>query len=176
MKAAARQCSRVTAAICFVSICIVSPGYGASSPSPPPLPFDVPALPRLGEDMLRHIPSGLALRGFDPVAYHLGKGPVAGVSAFEVLYGGQVWRFASAANRDAFGEAPAIYQPRFDALDASAVAEGRAVDADPQLYAVVDDRLYFFQNDENRRRFIADAGLRRDAEAKWAEVKRLIAR
>lgn len=174
MKAAARQCRSVMAAVCLVSIGTVAPGHGATPPHP--LPFGVPALPRLGEDMLRDIPSGLALRGFDPVAYHMGKGPVAGLAAFEVLRDGQVWRFASAANRDAFLDAPAIYEPRFDALDASAVAEGRAVDADPQLYALIDGRLYFFRNDENRRRFTSDAGLRRDAEARWASVERLIAR
>lgn len=174
MKAAARQVRLVTAVLCLVSMSALAPGYARASSHP--LPFGVPTLPRLGEDMLRHIPSGLALRGFDPVAYHLGHGPVAGLARFEALRDGQVWRFASAANREAFLDAPDIYEPRFDALDASAVAEGRAVDADPQLYAIVDDRLYFFRNDENRRRFTGDAGLRRDAEARWSSVEPLIAR
>src|SRR3546814_4548336 len=43
---------------------------------------------------------GLAIHGYDPVAYFTDGKPVEGKAEFTHSYEGTVWRFATAANRD----------------------------------------------------------------------------
>ncbi|NNE87811.1 MAG: YHS domain protein, partial [Silicimonas sp.] len=45
---------------------------------------------------------GLAIRGFDPVAYFTQSAPVMGSAAFQSDYMGATWRFASAASKALF--------------------------------------------------------------------------
>jgi hypothetical protein len=174
MKAAARQNRRALALIGAVLALSVGSASGQEQASS--LPAGLPDLPGLGETMMRSTLSPIALAGFDPVAYHLGGGPMPGSPAHELTHGGAVWRFASAANRDAFLDAPTLYEPRFAGFDASAVGDGYAADADPRRYALIDSELFFFRSEESRRRFLADAGLREKARANWPVVARQIAR
>ena len=174
MKAAARQNRRALALIGAVLALSVGSASGQEHASS--LPAGLPDLPGLGETMMRGTHSLIALAGFDPVTYHLGGGPMPGLPEHELTHDGAVWRFASAANRDAFLDAPALYQPRFAGFDASAVGDGYAADADPRRYALVGNELFFFRTEESRRRFLADAGLRDKARINWPVVARQIAR
>jgi hypothetical protein len=115
--------------------------------------------------------SGVALSGFDPVSYFLGEGPKAGLPEHEVIWSGVAWRFASAANREAFLRDPEIYAPRFGGYDATAVAQGLTVRANPWLSVVRPDGLYLFRTDHGRARFVADPGLAVKAEERWASLK-----
>src|SRR3546814_16950667 len=54
-------------------------------------------------------PSGLAVDGYDPVAYSAEGRPVAGPPALERRYADATWRFASAANTAAFDAEPGKY-------------------------------------------------------------------
>jgi hypothetical protein len=125
--------------------------------------------------MQRSIRSGLALGGFDPVAYHAQGRAAAGRAEYEMLHRGDVWRFASAANRAAFADAPAIYEPAFEGYDPTGVADGVAVETDPRLFAVVAQRLFLFRTAANRTAFLRDAELRRRADANWHAVSGIIA-
>lgn len=171
MKAAARHAGIVIAGI--VAGCALPLTAAASRAST--LPAGLPELPGLGETMQRDNRTGLALSGFDPVAYFLSDAAVPGLPDYELAHDGAVWRFASAANRDAFREAPQVYTPRFGGFDASGVADGRAVDADPRRFAVIGSRLYFFRSDENRRRFLAEAALQAKAQQRWPAIATSIA-
>lgn len=115
----------------------------------------------------------LTLNGFDPVSYFLEGGPQAGLPRFELSWSGRVWRFSSGANREAFRDDPSAYAPRLGGYDAAAILEGRLVDADPLVFAVIGERLYLFRNAERRARFLAEPGLARQAEAAWPAVSRL---
>ncbi len=172
MKAAARHAGIVIAGVMMG--CALSLAATASRAST--LPPGLPELPDLGETMQRDNRSGLALSGFDPVAYFLNDAAVPGRPDYELIHNGAVWRFASAANRDAFREAPQVYTPRFGGFDASGVADGRAIDADPRRFAIVGSQLYFFRSDENRRRFVSEATLQVKARERWPAVATLVAR
>jgi YHS domain-containing protein len=113
----------------------------------------------------------LTLNGFDPVSYFLEGGPQAGTARFELSWGGRVWRFASSANREAFRDDPAVYAPRLGGYDAAGILEGRLVDADPLVFAVIGDRLYLFRDGARRARFLADPGLAGQAEAAWPGLR-----
>lgn len=172
MKAAARHAGTLIAGI--VTVCALLLSVAASRAST--LPLGLPELPGLGEIMQRDNRTGLALSGFDPVAYFLNDAAVPGLPDYELIHNGAVWRFASAANRDAFREAPQVYTPRFGGFDASGVADGRAIDADPRHFAVLGSRLYFFRSDENRQRFLNEAALQAKAVERWPTVATLVAR
>jgi hypothetical protein len=115
--------------------------------------------------------SGVALYGFDPVSYFLGEGPKPGLAEHEIIWSGVAWRFASVANRDAFLDHPETYAPRVGGYDATAVAQGLTVRANPWLSVVHSDGLYLFRSDQARARFVADESIAEKAEERWAGLK-----
>jgi YHS domain-containing protein len=84
----------------------------------------------------------LALRGYDAVAYRAGGGATPGQATFAYRWNGAVWKFSSAANRDAFAKNPAQYAPEFGGYCAYAVSRGYTADGDPNAWRIVDGRLY----------------------------------
>jgi hypothetical protein len=115
--------------------------------------------------------TGLALYGFDPVAYFTDMEPMAGRPEIELTFAGAVWRFRNEGNRAAFIDRPDVYMPRFGGYDPIAVARGVAVPGNPQIWLVTNQRLYLFQTPEAREAFAADpASMLAAAQAKWPQV------
>ena len=54
---------------------------------------------------------GLAIHGYDPVAYFTDGRPVPGSPKFKLRHEGAEFRFASAAHRDSFKANPARFAP-----------------------------------------------------------------
>ncbi|WP_245516423.1 YHS domain-containing (seleno)protein [Methylobacterium segetis] len=128
------------------------------------------------EERLRRLPAlaPLALHGYDAVSYFLPGGPVAGLPAHEVAWAGRSWRFAKGANREAFRRDPEIYAPRLGGHDPVGVAQGRIVDADPLVFAILDARLYLFRDAQRRARALAEPEILGRAEAGWPALRPLI--
>jgi YHS domain-containing protein len=101
--------------------------------------------------------SGLAIDGFDPVAYFTDGKPVAGSPDFELRYGGVVWRFCNTGNRAAFAARPDIYMPQYGGYDPVDVARGLAVAGDPDLWTITGERLFLFYDDAQRKKFMTDS-------------------
>jgi hypothetical protein len=115
--------------------------------------------------------TGLALYGVDPVAYFTDRRPVVGRAEFEHRYAGAVWRFDNEGNRAAFAADPKVYMPRFGGYDPVGIARGVSTPGYPDLWVVVEDRLYLFYTAQARAAFIADpAAAVAAAEARWADV------
>jgi hypothetical protein len=124
-----------------------------------------------------NVNSGLALSGYDPVAYFTDSKPTFGRADLELSRGGVVWRFSNEGNRAAFIEHSDVYMPRFGGYDPVAVARGASVPGHPMFWAVVGGRLYLFYSDKARAAFIADPGrIIETAERKWPKVARTIGR
>jgi hypothetical protein len=116
--------------------------------------------------------SGLAIGGFDPVAYFIDGVASLGKGDFEASFAGAVWRFRNEGNRGAFMADPDIYMPRFGGYDPIGVARGVAVAGDPRLWTLFGERLYLFSTPEGRDLFTGDAErLITTAERKWPSVK-----
>ena len=100
---------------------------------------------------------GLALKGYDPVAYFspTGAGPVLGKAEFTATVDSTVYRFVSAANRDAFIAARGRYLPGYGGFCAMAVTRGKKVDADPRVWRVEEGRLYLHANKDEQKRWDA---------------------
>ena len=127
---------------------------------------------RAAEGPLNLDRAGLAMRGYDPVAYFREGKPIQGRSEFAVTHDGATYRFASAANRDAFVAAPSRYLPAYGGYCAWAAAQGYKADADPQAFAVVGDRLFLNYNRDVHRTWEKDVGGNvTKADANWPKLR-----
>jgi YHS domain-containing protein len=86
--------------------------------------------------------AGLAIRGYDPVTYHLQAQPAKGTPQFSCQWRGATWLFATAENRDSFQAEPERYAPQYGGYCAYAVSKGRTASIDPEAWRVVDGKLY----------------------------------
>ena len=95
--------------------------------------------------------TGFAVSGYDVVAYFgLDQAPVGqsqpegvpGKAAITADYNGSTFAFSTEANRDAFVADPANYAPQYDGHCAYGAAKGGKVPGNPNLWRIVDDKLY----------------------------------
>ena len=119
--------------------------------------------------------TGLAINGFDPVAYFTEAAPRVGSPDFELSYGGVVWRFRNEGNRAAFVAHPEVYMPRFGGYDPIAVARGVSTPGHAELWTINEQRLYLFYNAAARDAFVGDPrGAIHAAERGWPGVLRTL--
>ena len=85
---------------------------------------------------------GVAINGYDPVAYFTDSKPVEGDAAHTHDYKGATWRFSSAANRETFAADPAAYAPQYGGYCAYAVSKGATATTQPDAWSIVDGKLY----------------------------------
>lgn len=85
---------------------------------------------------------GLAVAGYDPVAYFTESMPVMGKPSISLDYKGARWLFSSAANRDAFKANPEKYAPQYGGYCAWAVSQGYTAKGEPEVWKIVDGKLY----------------------------------
>jgi YHS domain-containing protein len=95
--------------------------------------------------------TGFAVSGYDVVSYfdlpqsEVGQpqqSPMKGNAAITAEYNGATFAFATEANRDRFLADPAAFAPQFDGHCAYGVSRGGKVPANPNLWRIVDDKLY----------------------------------
>ena len=114
---------------------------------------------------------GTAVGGYDPVAYFKHGKPVKGSPQITLTHQGATWRFASAANRDAFQAAPDRYAPRFGGYCAWAVSQGYTAKGDPRYWKIVDGRLYLNYSAGVQKQWAGDiAGNIAKGNANWPKV------
>jgi hypothetical protein len=121
--------------------------------------------------------TGLAIGGFDPVAYFTDAQPLVGQAGFEAAEAGAVWRFRNEGNRAVFASHPDIYSPQFGGYDPTDVARGIAVAGDPKLWLIAGQRLFLFGRTETRAAFTADPyPILREARQRWPGLQETLAR
>jgi hypothetical protein len=121
--------------------------------------------------------TGLAIDGYDPVAYFIDAAPKHGRAELELRSAGATWRFRNEGNRSAFASAPGTYAPSFGGHDPMAVARGAAAPGHPELWLIAEQRLYLFYSAEARAAFARDpASAIEAAERHWPELQRTLVR
>jgi YHS domain-containing protein len=94
-----------------------------------------------------NVEGGLAIEGYDPVAYFASNSAVKGKKDFQYQHEDVTYYFSSSANRDAFMKNPAGYEPQYGGWCAYAMGEnGEKVEIDPETFKVLDGKLYLFYN------------------------------
>ncbi|PZO01446.1 MAG: hypothetical protein DCF30_07430 [Hyphomicrobiales bacterium] len=87
-------------------------------------------------------PEGVAIGGYDPVAYFREGGPRKGSPNHVVKHGGATWHFVSAENRALFAADPERYKPAYGGFCAYGTSRGYLVKIEPEAWSIVDGRLY----------------------------------
>ncbi len=114
---------------------------------------------------------GIAIKGYDPVAYFTDANPVKGESNFLFDWNGAIWRFASAANRDTFKAAPEKYAPQFGGYCAWAVSQGYTAGIDPAAWKIVNGKLYLNYSLEVQKKWEGDVpGFIAKADVNWPKL------
>jgi hypothetical protein len=120
--------------------------------------------------------TGMALYGFDPVAYFVDREAREGSAGFELTHAGLVWRFRNEGNRAAFAERPGDYMPHFGGYDPLGIARGVPASGYPSLFVIHDNKLVLFVSEENRNTFLASPNETLEAAAAaWPKVAQQLA-
>lgn len=91
--------------------------------------------------------SGLAIQGYDPVAYFTQHKGIPGQKDLTAVYSGVTYRFSSLQDKDLFVAAPEKYEPQYGGWCAYAMgAKGEKVSVDPETFKIIDGKLYLFYN------------------------------
>lgn len=97
-----------------------------------------------------------AVGGHDVVAYFTDGKPVKGSKKFQTEYRGAEWRFATQAHLDAFLKAPEKYAPQYGGYCAWAMGRGYAAKGDPDVWRIVDGKLYLNYDESVREKWETD--------------------
>jgi hypothetical protein len=113
----------------------------------------------------------VAISGYDPVAYFVLGKPTRGEPKFEVVWNEARWFFASAEYRDMFRQDPERYSPRFGGFCAMGLALGYLATVDPEVWTIVDGKLYLNHSEKGRALLHEDfPGALERAERNWQKL------
>jgi hypothetical protein len=118
--------------------------------------LDSPVRATTTERVVANRYSGLAIEGFDPVAYFTDSTAMQGLPDFEASEAGAVWRFRNEGNRASFVAHPEIYGPQFGGYDPTDLGRGVTYAGNPRFWVVTGQRLYLFGREDSRDAFAAD--------------------
>jgi len=102
------------------------------------------AVPSLAcaKDMINQSSDGIAIRGYDTVAYFTDAKAVKGSDEFTYTWLGATWHFASAKHRDLFASDPVKYAPQYGGYCSGAMVDGFTGNANPEAWRIVEGKLY----------------------------------
>jgi YHS domain-containing protein len=85
--------------------------------------------------------SGVAIQGYDPVAFFTDGKPVKGKPEFVAKHDGAAYQFASKEHRDLFTKDPAKYEPQFGGYCAYGVSRNKLAPVEVEAFQIVDGKL-----------------------------------
>lgn len=133
----------------FAFLCTL--GLAAQAATPP--------INTLKPGLFSDSPTGIAILGYDSVAYFTQNRPVPGSDSYTYSWMGAKWKFSSQKNLDLFKDNPEKYSPQYGGYCAYGVTRDYLVKIDPASFSVIDGKLYLNY----------DA----DVQKKWAENPRV---
>lgn len=113
-----------------------------------------------------------AVSGYDVVSYQTEKRPLRGNGHFVATHDGATYLFVNQANLDAFNADPQRYAPAYGGYCAFGVSVGKKFIADPEVWRVVDGRLYLNLDARIQADWLKDVPGRIElAEANWKKIE-----
>ena len=117
---------------------------------------------------------GLALKGYDPVAYFTLKDAVKGDASISTVHAGATYHFASDEHRKLFKKTPEKYLPQYNGFCAYGVTKNRKFDIDPKAWEVVNGKLYLNLNKRVRKIWNKDqANFITEADSNWLKIENI---
>lgn len=92
--------------------------------------------------------AGVAIDGYDPVAYFDQERAVKGNTDHTCEYNNVTWYFSSAENRDRFLDNPEKFSPQYGGYCAYSIANNKLIVSDPQAFTIRDDKLYLYTKEK----------------------------
>jgi YHS domain-containing protein len=115
--------------------------------------------------------AGLAIQGYDPVAFFTQGKPVLGQAQFESTYKGARYRFASTEDKAMFDANPTKYEPQFGGYCAYAVSEGHTAPVKIEAFMIVNGRLLMQYDLDVKKTFEKDPqGRLQKADNNWPGI------
>lgn len=99
---------------------------------------------------------GVAIKGYDPVAFFREEAAVKGSFENELITDEGNWWFASEENMSRFRAEPARYMPQYGGFCAQGIARGFKRLSDPTVWVMVRDKLYLHYSIEEQNRWAED--------------------
>lgn len=116
---------------------------------------------------------GVAIEGYDTVAYFTDGQAEKGSEDFTYDWLGATWLFSNAEHRDLFAAQPVKYAPQYGGHCSLGTAFGESTaNIDPEAWSIVDGKLYLQYSKSGREEWERDRAERiAAADQKWPEVK-----
>ena len=115
--------------------------------------------------------NGLAIQGYDPVAFFTQGHPVKGNQQFESQYKGARYWFETLDDKKLFDANPAKYEPQFGGFCAYAVSQGHTAAVKIEAWQIVNGRLLMQYDLDVKKKFNKDtAGNLQKADQNWPGV------
>ena len=115
---------------------------------------------------------GVAMRGYDLVAFNTGLGIVPGQAKHTHVHDGVAYYFASEEAKMQFAGNPEKFMPQYGGYCAFGVALGKKLDGSPRFADVVDGKLYLFLNAAVFENYKLDReGTLAKAERNWPDMQ-----
>lgn len=94
-----------------------------------------------------NLEDGIAIQGYDPVAYFVQHKPAKGKKELAFTKDGVTYYFSSSSNKERFIKNSSSYEPQYGGWCAYAMgASGEKVEVDPETFKIIDGKLYLFYN------------------------------
>ena len=88
----------------------------------------------------------VALEGYDVISYFNSPSPKKGNKDYQAVYLGKRYLFINSENQKKFAADPEEYLPEFEEYCGCALSENKRVNADPEVFKIVDGNLVFFED------------------------------
>ncbi len=116
--------------------------------------------------------NGVILAGHDAVAYFTEGKPVLGLAKFTAVHNDAIYRFSSAANRNAFVKNPDKYAPAYGGFCAYGATFGKKFEIDGKAFEIVDGKLYVNKNQKVYKAWKEDVPKHiAEADAHWPKIE-----
>jgi YHS domain-containing protein len=122
-----------------------------------------------------NLQKGVAVQGYDVVAYFKQGKAVKGTAAHTVFHQGVKYQFASVENKETFKKNPSAYEPQYGGWCAYAMGEtGEKVEIDPETFKIINGKLHLFYNKLFNNTLKTwnknEANLKAKADANWVKI------
>ena len=122
-----------------------------------------------------NLEKGIALQGYDAVAYFTQRKSVKGNKSYVFNYAGIMYYFSTQQNVELFKKSPAMYEPQYGGWCAYAMGNtGEKVEVDAETFKIIDNKLYLYYNSYFNNTLKTwnknEAALKAKADINWKKI------
>lgn len=111
---------------------------------------------------------GVALQGYDPVAYFTQGTALRATGTIRHTYRGIQYFFRCDKHLNIFKTTPQAFEPQYGGWCAFAMSQSsQKVKADPQVFVIYEGQSYFFQNKAKRQQWLDNQRRKARADEHW---------